>query len=192
MFMILSLPRSRSAWLAHYLSYGTRRCGHDIAIMSDSIQQFLANYSQGMWGTCETGAVVAWRLIKHLAPELRLVTVHRPLIQVIRSLEAKGWPPRLDELAQREAALSELGKQPGVHSLSFDDLNDPSVCGWLFEHCLELEWDPEWYAKCSILNIQIDLAARARQMQARAPQLAGLMAEVQSETRRLGLGARLH
>jgi|SRR6185437_10728215 len=192
MFMILSLPRSRSAWLAHYLNYGSRRCGHDLAIQADTIEQFLGAYQQGLWGTCETGAVVAWRLIRHLAPELRLVTVHRPLIEVCRSLEARGLVPRLDELAQREAALEALAKQPGVHSLDFRDLASVDACGWLFEHCLELEFDPEWYARCSILNIQVDLVAREAQLRARAPAIAGLMAEVRRETLRLGLGRGLN
>lgn len=193
MFMILSLPRSRSAWLAHYLSYGQRKCGHDIAILCDRVQDLVDCYrKQGMWGTCETGACVAWRLIRHELPELRLVTVHRPLIEVVRSLEAKGVQPRLDELAQREAALSELGRQPGVHSLTFHDLNDVSVCGWLFEYCLELEFDPEWYARCRLLNIQVDLAQRERQLRERSEASRELMAEVARRTSELGLARGLH
>lgn len=192
-FLILSLPRSRSAWLAHYLNYDpSRRVGHDISIECDRIADFVESFANGLWGSVETGAVEAWRLIRTLLPQVKLVVVKRPLLDVTRSLERQGVVPRLDELAARNVMLDELARQEGVHALSFDDLQDVNVCGWLFEHCLELEFDPEWYAKCSMINIQIDMNARLAQLERRADALAGLRAEIARETSRLTSQLGLH
>lgn len=192
-FLILSLPRSRSAWLAHYLNYDpSKRVGHDISIECDHVADFTQSFTNGLWGSVETGAVEAWRLIRVLLPQVKLIAVKRPLLDVCRSLERRGVVPRLDELAARNVMLDELARQEGVHCLGFDDLQDVNVCGWLFEHCLELEFDPEWYAKCSMINVQIDMQARLAQLERRQSALAGLRAEIARETSKLAHQRGLH
>jgi hypothetical protein len=62
-FVIFGLPRSRTAWLAHWLGLGRGLVGHDMAIEANTAQGFL----DALWqraGTVETGAMRAWRLLR--------------------------------------------------------------------------------------------------------------------------------
>src|SRR5258706_14140274 len=145
-FIILTLPRSRSAWLAHFLSYPPATCGHDVAVSCESISDFLCQFDCGMSGTVETGAVVAWRLIRHRLPKAKIVTIRRPIGEVRTSLAKLGIYPVEGELESRSAMLDMLSVEPSVHSLDFRDLDDPDCCGRLFEHCLEMEFDHQWWA----------------------------------------------
>lgn len=90
-FVVFALPRSRTAWLAHYLGYrGTYAVGHDIAIECQQLDDFTNSYKFGMVGTVETGAIVAWRLLRHKMPQLRMMVMYRPLGEIIDSIRAKG------------------------------------------------------------------------------------------------------
>ena len=65
-FIVLSLPRSRSAWISAFLSYGGRKCGHDLAPTCGTMAEFVAMFGGGGYaGTAETGAVVGWKAIRN-------------------------------------------------------------------------------------------------------------------------------
>ena len=71
-FIVFSLPRSRSAWVARFLSYGEKRCGHDVATECGSLAELTGRLHGEYAGTAETGAVVAGALCSggFLMPEL--------------------------------------------------------------------------------------------------------------------------
>lgn len=183
-FIILTLPRSRSAWMAWYLSYLPAQVGHDLLIQCDTVADFGWLLGQ-VTGTVETGAMMGWRLIRARLPEAKLITVHRPLDQIHDSFKRLGLVLVPGELEVRAEMLAQLAEQPGVESIPFAALDDPLCAQWLFEHCLETEWDRDWWLKARGVNIQIDMGARLQWLGQRQPQLAALKAEVQAETRRL-------
>ena len=161
-FIIYCLPRSRSAWMAHYLNYPMARppqpVAHDVAILCKSVAGFVRAYKEeGMWGSIETGGIMAWRLLEKELPDLRRVVVRRPLQEVYKSLTMQGVPPNLTTLAELNAMLDDIAAKPDVYSINAADLDAPGVCKWLFEYCLELEFDFSWWARLQALNIQIDM-----------------------------------
>lgn len=195
MFIILTLPRSRSAWLAHYLNYApARRCGHDIAIECSTIDEFLNPLVDGwMHGTVETGAVVAWRLLMARLPEAKFIVIKRPLSEVQASLAKLNVSLVAGELEARAMLLELASQQPGVVTLQYSELDYPETCQRLFEYCLEIPWDEEWYKQTVRFNIQIDMPARLQQLAKNRLQLDALQAQVLVETSKLlGNGYGLH
>ena len=103
MFLVLCLPRSRSAWLSHYLSYPLARplqpVGHELLSECPDVETFLDSYRNGMCGTVETAGALMLRIVRTELPQCRIVLVRRPLIDVHRSLAAKGVVADLTVLA---------------------------------------------------------------------------------------------
>lgn len=158
-FLVLSLPRSRSAWIAKFLSYGGRRCGHDIAPQCVTVQEFVDRLDRDYCGSVETGAVVGWRAILKLKPDLRIATVRRPVQQVYESLArfGLGAPEVLDELRERDAMLDEVERLPGTLSFTFDGLKHPWACQNLFELYLDMPFDWEWWESLAAVNVQVNV-----------------------------------
>jgi hypothetical protein len=182
-FVVFALPRSRTAWLSMFLTYGgIRSVGHDSVMLCNRIKDFPALFGPGgLHGTVETGAVMGWRLLRQQMPEAKFVILQRDLSEVRASLEASGIPvtPELDaELRLREAMLMQLSHQPGVWILQSSDLGSPAGAAAIFEHCLELDFDPAWWIRLNGLNIQLDLEQRFAQLEAASSRIAALKAEV--------------
>lgn len=182
MFLVLTLPRSRSAWLAHYLSYPLARplqpVGHDIMIDCSDVDAFLGNYTRGMFGTVETAGAMLWQIVRRELPECRIVLVRRPLIEVYRSLAAKGVVADIGVLAEMDQTLNFAACDPQIMSVPYELLSDPAVGKWLFEYLLELDWDEEWWQKLVATNIQVDLPAWIRKANGKREQFLELVLDV--------------
>ncbi len=189
-FLVLSLPRSRSAWLAHWLSEGLHApVGHDTLVRCGSVEEFLGQFVEQdgfapapLAGSCETAAVVGWRLIRALAPELKLVVVRRPLREVIRSLEQFGLAPDEEELRARDYMLDCVQALPGVLAVQFHHLHNPAICAQLWNFCTGATFDRELWQRYSTLNIQIDMAQRLSELFLNWPKHQSLRAEVAHRT----------
>ena len=164
-FLILALPRSRTAWLAHYLNYDPARpIGHDIGIECRTVLDFINSYRYGMIGTVETGAVIAQHLITAHVPGLRRLVVKRPLEEIRQSLAAFGIEAVPGQLEERYDLLNLVAREPGVEVVEFRDLGIPETGKFIFEWALGRAWDPDWFAKINAVNIQIDMVGRIQQL----------------------------
>lgn len=178
-FVIFSLPRSRSAWLSAFLSYGGRKCGHDLAPRCASTAEFGRLLTGEYVGTAETGAVVGWRAIVKVTGCLRAVVIRRPVADVYASLGKFGLSGQslLDLLKERDALLDEVSAMPNVKTYSFDDLNSLESCQELFEHCLDIPFDWEWWESLATKNIQVDVAGELRYVAEHKDRIEALKAE---------------
>lgn len=163
-FVVFALPRSRTAWLAKYLSYGGERVGHDMAARSASIDDFFRNFDEGVIGSVETGAMAGWRLLRERYPAAPIAVVRRPIEDVRLSLSQFGVAPRAGDLEARSAVLDEIERQPGVLSMTFRELYEQKNRRRMFEHCLIYGWKSEWDARWAHVNIQVDLAKELREV----------------------------
>ena len=161
-FIIYCLPRSRSAWLAHFLNYPfavpKQPVAHDVAPLCKSIDGFLHAYKEeGMWGSVEIEGMIGWQVIKKEMPQLKTVVMRRPLQEVYNSLVMQGYKPNLTELGKLDAILDIIADLPEVYSIKSTDLDAPVVGKWLFEYLLELDFDFDWWYQLSQTNIQVNL-----------------------------------
>lgn len=172
-FLVLSLPRSRSAWLARFLSYKGNDCAHDLAPRATSVQD-LAEAFDRVNGSVETGLSEAWSRLAERFPRLRIVTIQRPLIEVCKSLIRVGAPVHLADLARKQYYLEKI---PGL-KIDFDSLNNPEVCRTIFEQCLEVPFDLSWWETLAPVNIQINVAEQLQQLHANQANIASMKAEI--------------
>jgi len=179
-FVIFGLPRSRTAWLTQWLrlASGGARIGHDLAIEADTIDGWLESVYRRVRGTCETGAVEAWPILRQAIPDCRIVTVHRDVTDVAGSLMLAGAPAPMDDLNRRAMALQELSEQPGVVSIAFAGLADPRLCADLQEHCLSVPFNWQAWRCMEACNVQIDMPTRLARLAERADAIAALKVEL--------------
>lgn len=176
-FVIFGLPRSRTAWLSRFLTYGDWQCGHDELLHARSLEDVKAWLGQPCTGSVETAAAPFWRLLPAYSPEARIVVVRRPVPEVVASLCAAldYNVPALTRLMRRlDAKLDQIERRMDVLSVQFADLATEATCARVFEHCLPYPHDPTWWAALAPVNVQINLALQVRQYNAFVPQLEKL------------------
>jgi GNAT superfamily N-acetyltransferase len=171
-FLILGLPRSRTAWLAHWLV-----CTHDIAIECDTVDDLLTHLATSR-GSCETGAVDGWRLIRRAIPGIAMVTVHRPAGAVIDRLRALGCDVEPSQIERRAELLAEASGSPNTFSIDHKDIADPECCRVLRRYCLREPFDYEAWRIAIRTNVQVDLVARMKRLNERRANIEALKAEV--------------
>lgn len=186
-FVIFGLPRCRTYWLSAFLSYGGWHCGHEELRHVRSIEDVKTWLSMPCAGTAETAAAPWWRTLHQLAPHARVVIVRRPLDEVHASMMRLGIAFDSDGLRavirKLAAKLDQIEKRwPGALTVTFDALRHEDACKAVFEHCLPLRHDHEWWAKVAALNLQADMPALIRYMHAYAPQLNKVAAIARQQT----------
>lgn len=181
-YVIFSLPRSRTAWLSHFLSYGDWICGHDELRHMRSLDDVKAWLGQPYAGTIETTGSAFWRLLDRLAPGTRVAVIRRPVSEVVDSLMAiPGCSFDRDKMMAMMTRINRKLDQiearvPGVMSVRFADLEREEVCAALFEHCLPYRHDSARWHGLAGINIQINMPALIRYCEAYRPALAKLEA----------------
>lgn len=174
--MIFALPRSRTAWLSRFLTYGDWICGHEELRHVRSLDDVTAWFAQPCTGTAETAAAPWWRTIQKINPDIYVVVVRRPVADVVESMMSLGLPfdrARLTAVIKRhDRKLDQVERRmKKVMSVSFSDLAREETCAAIFEHCLPYPHDPDWFAQISPRNVQADMPALMRYMMAYQPQL---------------------
>ncbi|CAO3447843.1 hypothetical protein [Azospirillum argentinense] len=192
-FVVFGLPRSRTAWLSRFLTYGDWVCGHEELRHARSLDDVRAWLAQPCTGTAETAAAPWWRLARHLRPDLRVVVVRRDVTDATDSLMRLGLfsdRSAVERLMHRlDRKLEQIGRRvPDALSVRFEDLEREEVCATVFEHCLGLPHDPAWWRHWSPINVQCDMRAIVRYCHAYAPQLEKLAKIAKHQT--LALMAR--
>ena len=179
-FVVFSMPRSRSAWLSRFLSWGDWHCGHEELIHARSLEDVRAWLSQPCTGTVETSAAPFWRLLRRTRPDVRVVVVRRPVDEVVASfmrLPLGYQEATLVPLMRRvDAKLAQIERRiPDALSVSFADLATEDGCRRVWDHVMPYPHQPDWWAAVSLVNIQIDMRALVRRFIAYRPQLEKLM-----------------
>lgn len=147
-FVVFSLPRSRSTWLSRFLE-----CKHDLGLRASSVED-LIDKCDACEGTVETGTVIGWRELLGVFPQIKVVVVRRELIEVCRSLEAKGIIPNLLDLGRKNYQLDLVSLEPGVMSVKFESLNRLEVCGAIYQHCKGRPMELGWWEQLAPINVQ--------------------------------------
>ncbi len=163
-FIVFGLPRSRTKWLSEFLSYGGWKCHHDLPTEISDISEMRDLLLDDFRGTVETGLARGFRMIKSWRPGIRVAVVKRPVADVISSAAALDWHISQEHLEMEEALLDCISEFPGVLTVNFEDLADEGICHQIFEHCLDLPFDRDWWLEMKDKNIQIDLPARQKNM----------------------------
>lgn len=163
-FVVYSLPRSRTAWLSHFLTYRDWKCHHEAAITFRDPSE-ISSFFAGRTGAVETAAAQGWRLIDYHVPNIKSVVIRRPTKDVIKSMmavdlggvatydEARLW--KIMEYGNR--MLDQIAARPGTLVVDHDALDEESTCSRIFEFCLPYVFDRNWWLAKRVQNIQVDV-----------------------------------
>jgi len=161
-FVVFSLPRSRTAWLSKFLTYGDWYCGHEEGRHARTIEDISSWLSLQNTGTVETAASPWWRTLRRLKPETNVVVIRRPVEQVLDSLTRLGIAfdraAMAKGLEHHDAKLRQIAARwPGALSLTYADLEQEDACKAVFEKCLPYPHDNAWWEYVSAVNIQCSM-----------------------------------
>jgi hypothetical protein len=164
-FLVLGLPRSRTAWLSKFLSYGPWTCGHDEIRHCRTLEDVRSWFMQPFIGSAETLGATWWRLIPKVAPGCRVLVVRRPVLEVVDSLLHLGVPVDqrpglLQRLRAADAKLDQVeARLPRVVSVQYRDLAQAEICRRVFEHCLVIPFDLDWWQHWNSIRVEADTRA---------------------------------
>lgn len=161
-FVVYALPRSRTAWLSNFLTYGGWQCGHEDSVFMREVADLPAYFGRSRVGAVDTAAAPGWRLIDHLVPGIRRAVIRRPLAEVydtMMALPKVAFDPRKlrNIIEYVDRMLDEISAQPGTLTLPWDALNDEAGVRALFEHCLPFAFDRDWWRGNRGRDVQIDV-----------------------------------
>ena len=160
-FIIYALPRSRTTWLSKFLTYDKWTCQHDLCAEVGSVAEAVDFLKQPYTGTACSGLVEAWRPLRYKLPAAREVAVVRPIEEVKESLSKAGFPAGVEpELMRRWEIMQELLLLKDIPVFQFKELERREVCATLFEYCLDVPLDNEWWGLFGRANIQTDTPQR--------------------------------
>lgn len=167
-FIIYGMPRSRTAWLAAFLTYRQWTCHHDALTNFTDIHDVPKFLGAPYTGMCETSMAFAGPVLAKMMPDARIVVVRRPVEEIVRSLKAFGVKLSADYFERESAYLDAISDLPNSLTIDFKDLETEGGCEAVFDHCLNLPLDREWWGALRAQNIQVDLKASIAQGRAHA------------------------
>lgn len=191
-FIVFALPRSRTAWLAAFLTYRDWTCHHEIAVDMRSMEDVKWVFSLPNIGSVETAAAPGWWLLRYHVPDLRMAVIRRPVADVVESLMATDpGVATYDRQKLRNAMeygdrmLSQIAALPGVLSFDFKNLDHEDACAAIFEHCLPYGFDREWWSEIKDRNIQVDIPEFFKRYFANRPAIERFKSVCKAELRNL-------
>lgn len=192
-FIIYATPRSRTAWLSRFLTYGGWRCHHEHAVYLRSVDGLKAFFSQRKVGSVETAAAQGWRILHHHFPKMRAVVIRRPVDEVVASCLAVDMKGEFtyNESSLRKTmeyghrCLAQVADQPGVLVADFADLEREHVCAAIFEHCLQQPFNRTWWEHMREQNVQMDVPAHIRYFHENLAAVKGFKSAMWREMRSL-------
>lgn len=137
-FVILGMPRARTAWLAQFLSYGERVCLHEPSRNWAGADDLHAALDNG-FGLSDSMLTLRWRDIAVHVPAAPVVVVHRSKGDVLSSFRRAGlWHDRLPAVLNAiDHAIDDLTDAlPAALHVPFDAMHQHDVCARVFTHCL--------------------------------------------------------
>jgi hypothetical protein len=165
-FIVFALPRSRTAWVARFLSYDGWVCHHEHAMFVRAPADIARFFATPRTGSAETAAGPAWPLLRHYVPQARFAVIRRPAGDAAQAMiaawAAAGISYQEDEVRRLMSygarCLDRIAALPGTLSVNYADLAGEAACRQLFEFCVPYRFDREWWRRWAVENVQVDLA----------------------------------
>ncbi len=153
-FLIIALPRSRTAWLAAFFSSDDVACYHDPLMTCAHPGEIARYYDKPGYkavGAADTGAVLFLDRIRAVLPDLKLGIVLRSRVECEASL-SKTLDIHID-LSDLEAELERV--RPDAHCIHFDELDDPERMSRFYTEMTGQPFPRDRFELFRGLNIQV-------------------------------------
>ena len=157
-FIVYSTPRSGSYWLSRFLNYNSLSCGHDELMYFRDMTDAKSYLSIPNNGTVETGLAPYWRLVP---ADTKTVILRRNISDICKSMNKLGYETN-DEFIRRmnylDKKLYQIEKRvQNCLVIDYEDLFLEENCKKVFEFCLDIPFDKQWYDNMVKLNLQTNM-----------------------------------
>lgn len=134
-FLVLGYPRSRTTWLANFLTYGGAYCLHGIwPIVGRRIERLLEVLDQLPYQAVGVADPMLYldllRGREELPAGLRVVIVRRPRLQAAEALANAA-----EERAEQVFPTGDGWEYPGTLEVLYEELDDFSVLEAIWDYC---------------------------------------------------------
>lgn len=148
-FIIYTLPRSMSTWLAHFLYEKDRPCFHDKSQEWTNNEDMINFFNKGQCGITDTALILKWKEVKTALPKVKTVAVFRDADEVFSELDSIGMYSNKE---QQEQLLKACVEYDGP-KISFEFLKTEEGIQTLCS-ILGIEFDKQKYQEFKETNIQ--------------------------------------
>lgn len=163
-FIIHALPRSRTCWTSHLLTYKDHKCWHEQAMYWRKPEDFESLLNNPNTGTAETGTAQGWWFAQLANPNIRTVVIRRPVSEVVTAvmnLDVSGvatydYDKVVHFMKYGDRMLDKIEKYPDVLSVDFHQMDKRQTVKQIFEHCLPYSFDEGHWERLKDQNLQID------------------------------------
>lgn len=156
-FFIFSLPRSRTAWLANFLTYGETYCFHEgwIGVSTpDEMWRKMKATGRKFTGNSDSGNIMFLDEIMDEYPNAKLILIERPMNEVIRSLSDMGFPGQEEYLRRCHIDLQNLKINASPMVVPFH-LMDNGACREMWEYVTDEPLDEQRLEMLEGINMEV-------------------------------------
>jgi len=143
-YFILGLPRSRTTWIANFLTYDGNYCHHEAINGCSSVDE----YKEKIDGCGDSTTNILMFDYEKDFPDSKIIIIHRDIKE---SIEFSKKVFKSDMTEMIEKANERLNLINGLH-IMFDEINDKLKDIW--EYLFDSEFSPKRAAMLSGFNIQ--------------------------------------
>lgn len=193
-FFIVGLPRSRTAWLANFLTYGPAFCLHDglrHCERPEDLAARLAATGAEFPGDADPTIPLFYPQIHALFPQARYVFVERNVGDALTSyaqcVEGLQTPEQIDTGFERcRAALCAMRTAlRNQHTLNvrYEDLDKPATCQAIWSYCVPSEaFNPLRWEQLEEMRVEVIVAKVSKRLDLeRVKRLAGQVGPLMGE-----------
>jgi hypothetical protein len=158
-FFILGTPRSRTAWLAEFLSTTDRRVDHEPSQHFSCMQDLWDYLARPGCAASDSLMTLRWKHITAMVPDARFVVVRRPIPEVVASFTGIGVRHHgLERMLRRiEAETDQMATEVPVLRVPFSALALRSAADDVYRHCRGVPMPAGHWERWGRRNVQADL-----------------------------------
>ena len=142
-FLVCALPRSRTAWVANFLTYGQVYCAHELCTVVRSVAEvpyLLRRLGTRYAGNADTAQALILPQLREVLPTAPVVVIRRPVAEVVESLEAlapfgaaeRGLTAQAVQVLARHVEAA--ARVPGALVLEYHELEQEATARALLAH----------------------------------------------------------
>lgn len=160
-FLIVGLPRSRTAWLAAFLTDGDTVCHHELIRQCANVAEYPQKLSHGVGDSSPSVPFYYDRVKAAIGPHKLLFILRDSndshLASAASLRDGLGERLQAGRWEMIEGAFNRmLMANPGSPCFVYEDLDDPAVIGAISEYCTGRPLNESRYAVFKDLNITIN------------------------------------
>lgn len=162
-FFITGYPRSRTAWLANFLTYKDSFCFHDgmeyCEFDPSKLPKFLESVRERYIGNSDSSILYFHKEIYKEFPLAKFVLIEREFDSALDSLESVFGPgPELRYVMRiAREKMEEFKRDIKPLTIKFEDLEKMNVCKELWEYCIpDIPFNPQRWVMLDKLEIVIN------------------------------------